>query len=79
LLFFPIHSPCVSVGPESDCLGATQVHTIAVKSGPKGYEQFMEQVRTFFGIDDNWEVNVNFDCAEPVTGECDRQTGMIGG
>ena len=44
------------------------VHHIVVRGGPNGYAAFVADVRRIFGIDAGHDMQLAFDCADPVTG-----------
>ena len=46
-----------------------QVHNVTVESGPDGYTAFLRDVRALFGITQDLEMDLTFDCAEPATGD----------
>ena len=46
----------------------TQVHHVTVRGGPGGYEAFINDIRRIFGITAEHDMQLAFDCADPVTG-----------
>ncbi|KAK9815830.1 hypothetical protein WJX72_010393 [[Myrmecia] bisecta] len=52
-----------------------QLHHIAVRSGPGGYQAFVNDIRNIFGITDECEMNLTFDCADPATGQLLKLNG----
>ncbi len=45
-----------------------QVHHVTVRGGPGGYEAFIGDIRRIFGITAEHDMQLAFDCADPVTG-----------
>ena len=51
------------------------VHHVVVRGGPGGYAAFLTDVRAIFGIGDDADVHLAFDCADPVTGALVKLNG----
>ena len=46
-----------------------QVHHVRVKGGPNGYRDFVADIQSIFGITTEHDMQLAFDCADPMTGE----------
>ena len=46
-----------------------QVHHVRVKGGPNGYAEFVRDIQSIFGITAEHDMQLAFDCADPITGE----------
>lgn len=46
-----------------------QVHHVRVKGGPNGYSEFVRDIQCIFGITAEHDMQLAFDCADPITGE----------
>lgn len=46
-----------------------QVHFVTVKGGPNGYADFIRDIQNIFGITTEHDMQLAFDCADPLTGE----------
>ena len=46
-----------------------QVHHVRVKGGPNGYSEFVRDIQSIFGITAEHDMQLAFDCADPITGE----------
>ena len=51
-----------------------QVHHVRVKGGPNGYAEFVRDIQSIFGITAEHDMQLAFDCADPITGEPQRST-----
>ena len=51
------------------------VHHIVVRGGPNGYAAFVSDVRRIFHIDAGHDMQLAFDCADPVTGALVKLNG----
>lgn len=40
-----------------------------VKGGPNGYSEFVRDIQCIFGITAEHDMQLAFDCADPITGE----------
>ncbi len=40
-----------------------------VKGGPNGYRDFVRDIQSIFGITTEHDMQLAFDCADPITGE----------
>lgn len=45
-----------------------QVHHVRVKGGPNGYADFVKDIQSIFGITTEHDMQLAFDCADPMTG-----------
>ena len=45
-----------------------QIHHVLVRGGPGGYEAFVDDIRRMFGITEELDMHLAFDCADPLTG-----------
>lgn len=45
-----------------------QVHHVSVKGGPNGYSDFVRDIQSIFGITTEHDMQLAFDCADPITG-----------
>ena len=46
-----------------------QVHHVRVKGGPNGYADFVKDIQSIFGITTEHDMQLAFDCADPMTGK----------
>ena len=46
-----------------------QIHHVLVRGGPGGYEAFVDDIRRMFGITEELDMHLAFDCADPLTGQ----------
>jgi hypothetical protein len=44
------------------------VHHVTVKGGPSGYSDFIRDIQRIFGITAEHDMQLAFDCADPITG-----------
>ena len=44
---------------------------MVVRGGPGGYEAFVSDIRRMFGITEERDMHLAFDCADPLTGACE--------
>ena len=54
-------------------LACGQVHHVRVKGGPNGYAEFVRDIQSIFGITAEHDMQLAFDCADPITGEPQHQ------
>lgn len=47
---------------------ADRIHHVPVCQGPQGLLNFTAAVRAIFNIADGLDINLSFDCSDPVTG-----------
>lgn len=53
----------------TEMLMRAQVHHVRVKGGPNGYADFVRDIQSIFGITAEHDMQLAFDCADPMTGE----------
>ncbi|KAK9811119.1 hypothetical protein WJX73_003837 [Symbiochloris irregularis] len=51
------------------------IHHILVKGGPDGYRKFVDDIRTMFGITEELDMHLAFDCADPLSGQLVKLNG----
>ncbi|KAK9831492.1 hypothetical protein WJX81_002044 [Elliptochloris bilobata] len=51
------------------------VHHVTVRGGPGGYEAFIGDIRRIFGITAEHDMQLAFDCADPVSGHLVKLNG----
>jgi len=57
------------------CVVGLQVHHVSVKGGPNGYSDFVRDIQSIFGITTEHDMQLAFDCADPITGA--RSTSQV--
>lgn len=58
--------PCALHGAHAcTCM---QVHHVTVRGGPNGYSDFIRDIQHIFGITAEHDMQLAFDCADPITG-----------
>ncbi|BDA48669.1 hypothetical protein COCOBI_12-3510 [Coccomyxa sp. Obi] len=52
-----------------------QVHHVTVKGGPNGYSDFIRDIQSIFGITTEHDMQLAFDCADPISGQLLKLNG----
>ena len=49
-----------------------QIHHVEVRNGEGAYDAFLTEIRRIFCITEDHDMQLAFDCADPVTGEASK-------